>query len=211
MIGVAVCIGNEETYKRYALPSLGRQEVDGLLIVELRNQHSIHLAYNEALKEFRGHSCDAVILLHEDVELLENDIFQRVTQVFREHPSAALVGPVGARAVTSISWWEGEIRGKVSDSFRTISTSDPFVTVDTLDGMFLGVSQAGLGELNFDQTYPGFHGYDAEICTLARHLGKEVLTADLPMKHHTKGGYGDIEAFLIADEYYRTKWSMTLV
>jgi 2-polyprenyl-3-methyl-5-hydroxy-6-metoxy-1,4-benzoquinol methylase len=76
-----------------------------------------------------------------------------------------------------------------------------------IDGLIMVLSPRAVQQLRFDeQTFTGFHGYDADICFQARRAGMRVVVDDLEVIHHTKGGYGDPAAFLAADRAFRAKW-----
>lgn len=52
--------------------------------------------------------------MHEDHEIRSEDFDQRVRAALR--PGIAIVGACGAREVRSIAWWEGTLRGPVSET-----------------------------------------------------------------------------------------------
>ncbi len=209
MIAAVICVGNEKTYQSVAAPSISRQDVDGLAVFEVRNQNSIHMAYNRSLAEIRELNCETAILMHEDVSFKDSTLFEKIRDYLLSNPDVAVTGPVGALNVRSLAWWEGEMHGRVSDPFVTIDTADPYCDVDSLDGMFLALNRWSIHNLQFDPTYGGFHGYDAEICFQARSMGKRITTSEIPVFHHTKGGYGDQNAYRKAELHFAKKWMST--
>jgi GT2 family glycosyltransferase len=207
MIGIACCINNDAQYGELVAPRLLQQSGNReLVVVELRDQTDIHTAYNQAREVFLDASVEFAVFMHQDVELRSNAIFDRVAGVLSDS-AIGVVGPIGASRVSSLRWWEGEMRGRVTDTNFDLATADPFGDVEALDGMFLAVSRDALERMSFDPGYGGFHGYDVDLCFSARAAGFRVVTADLPMHHHTKGGYGDIVAYARAQAYFESKWS----
>ncbi|MGC8481067.1 MAG: glycosyltransferase [Acidimicrobiales bacterium] len=206
MIGFACCINNDRQYAELVAPRLFQQVGDHeTVVVELRDQTDIHNAYNQAREVFLDSGVEFGIFMHQDVELQSDAIFERLRGIFSD-PTIGVIGPIGASRVSSLRWWEGEMRGRVTDTNFDLATDDPFGDVDALDGMFLAVSRTTLERVSFDPGYGGFHGYDVDLCFSARAVGLHVVTADLPMHHHTKGGYGDIVAYARAQAYFESKW-----
>ncbi|MFN8201198.1 MAG: hypothetical protein U0S48_01445, partial [Solirubrobacteraceae bacterium] len=73
--------------------------------------------------------------------------------------------------------------------------------------LLMALSPWAVRNLRFDQgTYSGFHAYDVDFCFAARAVGRKVVVADLPLMHHTKGGYGDKAVWDAADAAFRAKW-----
>jgi hypothetical protein len=151
---------------------------------------------------------EALVLLHEDVELFDPAFGVRVRAALAD-PDVAVVGAVGARGVRSLAWWEGEMAGGVAESRGSIFHGFTNVEVDSVDGLMLVLSPWAVRHLRFDtETFSGFHAYDLDICFSARAAGKRVVVADLPLMHHTKGGYGDKAAWDAANAAFQAKWGL---
>lgn len=207
MIAFAACIADRDKFTRYALPGLRRAMEPGSAFAELETTTSIHEAYNEALEHFAAvDELEALVLLHEDVELFDPAFGTLVRDAFAD-PEVAIVGAVGARGVRSLAWWEGEMAGCVDETRGRIDHGFADINVDSVDGLMLVLSPWAVRNLRFDtETFSGFHAYDVDICFSARAAGKRVVVAHLPLMHHTKGGYGDKSAWDAADAAFRAKW-----
>jgi len=209
VIGFVVCVGNPEVHARRALRSYALVREPDSVLAELTDAVSIHAAYNEALDHFAG--CDdleALVLLHEDVELVDPGFCDAVRARLRD-PAVAVLGTIGARGVRSLAWWEGEHVGFVRETRGAVGEPRSSGTVDTVDGLLLTLSPWAVRNLRFDdERFDGFHGYDVDICFSARAAGRVVLAADLGVVHHTKGGYGDRAVWDRCDERLRRKWSL---
>ncbi|MFL6110645.1 MAG: glycosyltransferase, partial [Catenulispora sp.] len=164
-------------------------------------------AYNEVLDAVADlDGMDALVLLHEDVEITDPGFCARIRAALQQ-PDVAILGAVGARRVSGLAWWEGETFGRVIESRGPIDFGGGTHDVETVDGLMLVLSPWAVRNLRFDaERFTGFHGYDADICFQARAAGRRVLVTDLPLVHHTKGGYGDLEAYRAADRAWREKW-----
>jgi hypothetical protein len=209
MIAFAACVGTPAKLAAYAAPGLARVMEPDSVFAELTTDRSIHEAYNEALEHFTGvPGLEALVLLHEDTELLDTDFCARVRDVLRD-PSVALAGPIGACGVTSLRWWEGTIAGAIAETRGVVSGEPAPCDVDCLDGLLLVLSPWAVDNLRCDTgRFTGFHAYDADLCFAARAAGRRVVAADLTVFHHTKGGYGDSDAFAAADAAFRAKYGL---
>ena len=206
MFAFGICIGNELRYERYARQGMEGVIEPGDLVVELRNQLSIHAAYNKVLGAARDLTgLQAVILLHEDLEISDRHFRDKVVLAFQD-PEVGVLGAVGAIKVTSLAWWEGELRGALNESRGRVEGDQRVGEVETVDGSLLCLSPWVSRNLQFDEGYGGFHGYDLDLCFSVQANGKKVVVDVLELFHHTRGGYGDVESFTRSDEYFRRKW-----
>lgn len=208
MLAFGVCIGSEEKYRAYAQQGLRRCAAPGAPIAECRESTSIFAAYNEILDAFANTAdLEGLALLHEDVEL-RDPLFEEKVRLALADEEVAVVGVIGARSVSSLAWWEGEGRGRCAERRGLIDFGGGSHDVDTLDGLLLVLSPWAVRTLRFDDvTFRGFHGYDADICFQARAAHRRVRVVDVDLFHHTKGGYGDVEAYRAADAAFKAKWS----
>lgn len=208
MIAYAACVGDPAKLARCAAPGLRRAMRDGDAFAELTaDRGSLAAAYDEALEHFaQVPDLEALVLLHEDTELLDADFGDRVRRTFAAAPDVAVCGVVGARGVTSLAWWEGEVAGRCAEPRGVVEGRPAPAEVDSLDGLLLVLSPWAVRHLRFGDA-PGFHGYDAEVCFAARAAGRRVVVLDANVFHHTKGGYGDPDAFARADAAFRARWT----
>jgi len=207
MITFGICIGSEDKFEKYALPGLRRHAEPDSAIAESTGNTSIFKAYNEMLEAFAGKpGLEALVLLHDDVELRDDEFCAKVRARLAD-PDIAVIGAIGARSVTSLSWWEGEGFGRAEETRGLVTFGGGCHDVEMVDGLLLVLSPWAVENLRFDgRRFAGFHGYDADICFQARAAGKRVVVDEFDLFHHTKGGYGDEVAFARADATFRDKW-----
>ncbi len=135
------------------LASLGDVADDELIVVE--GAPSIAVAYNEgARRAKRSLRC----YIHHDVQILN------VPRLRGELAAACgadvgIVGVVGSRTAW-VPWWEGQPCGSVRDARLGRLDFGPGGPCAYLDGMLLATAQL----LHWDETYPGWHLYDHDIC-----------------------------------------------
>ena len=208
MIAFAACVGTPAKLAAYAAPGLRRVMESDSVFAELTTDRSIHEAYNEALGHFADlPGLEALVLLHEDTELLDTDFCARVRALLRD-PSVAIAGAIGASGVRSLRWWEAAIAGRAAEPRGVVAGARAPCDVDSLDGLLLVLSPWAVTSLRCDtDRFTGFHGYDADLCFAARAAGRRVVVGDFEVFHHTNGGYGDEAAFAAADAAFREKWS----
>jgi hypothetical protein len=210
VIAFAACVASPEKFAAFAAPGLRRVMEPDSALAELTTDTSIHEAYNEALEYFAGiEGLEALVLLHEDTELLDADFCDRVREAFAD-PAVAMVGAIGARGVQGLAWWEGSMAGRVVETRGVVSGPLDPPDVDALDGLLLVLSPWAVANMRCDTTtFSGFHAYDVDLCFQARDAGKRVTVAELNAIHHTKGGFGDADAWLRADAAFRAKWDLS--
>jgi GT2 family glycosyltransferase len=208
MIAFAACIGSEEKFRRYAAPGMRAAAEPDSLVAEVTTDTSIFAAYNEVLEALAERDdLEALVLLHEDTEIVDSDFCGKLRRRLAD-PDVAVVGVVGARGVSNLAWWEGEGFGRVLESRGLVDFGGGTHDVDSVDGLLIALSPWAVRNLRFDaESFSGFHGYDADICFQARAAGKRVVVDDIAVVHHTKGGYGDVEAFQACDRAFVQKWS----
>jgi hypothetical protein len=207
MLAFAACVGTPAKLAAYAAPGLRRVMEPDSVFAELATDRSIHEAYNEALDHF---ACvaglEALVLVHEDTELLDADFCARARAALRD-PSVAIAGAVGASGVASLRWWEATIAGRAAEPRGVVAGAPAPCEVDCVDGLLMVLSPWAVANLRCDtDRFTGFHAYDADLCFAARAAGRRVIVGDFNVFHHTKGGYGDEAAFAATDAAFREKW-----
>jgi hypothetical protein len=207
MIAFVSCVGSPETYARRALPGLHRVGEPGSVAGQVTSESSIFEAYNRALDHFGVlEDLEALVLVHEDVELFDRDFGDRIRRALAD-PQVAIVGAVGARDVDSLAWWHGEVAGRAFEPRGALDGGFDEPEVDAVDGLLMALSPWAVRNLRFDEArYTGFHGYDVDLCFQAREAGRRVVVTELTLFHHTKGGLGDGDAFQAANRAFRAKW-----
>lgn len=207
MIAFGVCVGNEETYRRYAMPTISSLAEHDSILLSSRNNSSISEAYNEMLEYLRcNDALEALILLHEDVELSDPKLLDKVREALQDE-SVGLLGVIGAKGVTSLRWWEATGMGSCHETRGFIDYGGGTHAVDAIDGLIMALSPWAVRHVAFDASnFRGFHGYDVDYSFSIREAGRRVIVTDIDLFHHTKGGYGDSLQFQQNDAAFQEKW-----
>lgn len=191
------CVGSWDGFAANIIPRVGNAEM-----IALSGQDSIASAYNKILRSLRGRTLDALVLLHDDLEITDPDHELKILSAADRH---AVSGVVGSRGDTAtLAWWDlGPIGHQITDSAEVGSRQ--FGLANTVDGSIMILSGWAVQNLRFDERYPGFHGYDVDLCRQMTDVG----VIDLATHHHTTLGWksDDIRSsWEFADQIYRGKW-----
>lgn len=187
MFVYGVCVGPSGRYEQVLQPSLAALGLGP--VITRRHQHSIFVAYNSILDEAttRWPELEGVVLIHEDVRV-QDPRFEETLRRVLALPRAGLVGVVGGRAHREMSWWKTDaLYGHVEHATHVDDFSRGEHEVDTVDGLLMALSGDAARECRLNgRGYPGFHGYDSELCAVVRASGRRVLVADLDVFHDCK-------------------------
>ena len=206
MIAYGACVANETKYE-HSVDTVRRHCGPDAVFLRASTRTSITEAYNQVLREARAlPDVEALVLMHEDVEILDHQFEAKIRDVLAQRPEVGLIGAIGGRGVTSLRWWRGEVVGRVFETRGIMSGATRSGDVDAVDGFLMVLAPAAFRELDFDEGIIGFHGYDGDYCAQVRHAGLAVTVADLDVAHHSKGGYGDLKAFREANLRWSEKW-----
>lgn len=196
------CVGSWDKLQANVIP-----RVTGPLLA-LSGQTSICVAYNSILDAYQDRSLDALILLHDDLEITDPDWETKLVAPLTD-PHVLLVGVAGGDGQHGLAWWNHNPVGHQQTDVMNIDFGVRTGDVTLLEGSVLVFSPAAIKTLRFDTRFPGFHGYD-EIGMQAAQMGR-VVVADVDTHHHSSMGFKSDEShsqWLEADRLYREKWGL---
>lgn len=231
-VGYGVCVGWWEEFTRYIVPQVGDRRVYGdgpppeRPVIALGGQTSIAVAYNTILDAFHrqyGDQLDAVFLIHTDLSISDPDGEAKILAAMG--PDVALVGVEGGDGTRGTEWWEcnpighqlldrfyidfaAQIPGAETGPADRTRPRARSGDVDILEGSLLAFTPWAIRNLRFDETYPGFHGYD-EICFQAGAAGMRCVVVDVDTHHHTDGAYkgqASVDDWAAANRRSRERW-----
>jgi Glycosyltransferase like family len=224
MIAFGSSVTAPDTYARYAEPGFRLAgEVDSAVLAQ-PSVGSIFHTYNVILKQAAAHEdLEALVLVHQDVEIVDPDFCAKVRRAFRD-PLVGVVGCVGAIGVRSIAWWEGSVTwASFIHRYRELGGGEfPSLTwdpqelppyarrgeVDTVDGLLMVLSPWTVRNIRFDESLAlPLHGYDFDLCLQVRAAGHKVLADDLRVvHHHSLALVDDPEPYVEAHMKLAEKW-----
>ncbi len=225
MIVFGVPVTRSEDYERWAGPGIDRARESDSAVYANSSPGSIFRAYNLLLDQAAGHDAlEALVLLHQDVEIVDDDFGAKVRRVLADQ-DVAIAGCVGARDARTMAWWEGAVTwasfthryyehgGGILPAFSMSPETQKLPAyahlgeVDTIDGFIMVLSPWAVRNLRFDETLGQFHGYDFDICMQARAAGRKVVTVDLKVwHHHSLELMSDPETWIEANIRLTEKW-----
>lgn len=208
VVAYGVCVGSWGKLHEYVVPKL----LDHSPLLALSGQRSIVAAYNVMLDYFAftapfREELEAVILQHDDVEVIDYDVHEKILAEF-EDPNVALVGVAGGGDGNGLAWWTQDPIGHQRTDVMNIDFGVRTGEVTLLEGSFLAFSPAAIHTLRFDPLFTGFHGYD-EISKQAHHNGHRVVVADIATWHHNRMGFkspASHQEWIEANRLYQEKW-----
>ena len=199
-VGYGSCVGSWDKLRRNVVP-----RVAGPLFA-LSGQTQLTVAYNLILDAYRNQGVDAVVLLHDDLEITDRDAEAKFLAALAD--DVALVGVCGGKGDQTLAWWESEKVGhQVTDS-GLLDFGPRTGDVAFIEGSVMVFSPWAVDNLRFDPAYPWFLGYD-DVCLTARAKGMRVVVADVDTHHHSTVGFKSAEVkrqWDIAEAIFQAKW-----
>lgn len=202
MMAYGTCVGSWEKLRRNVIP-----RVVGRPLFALSGQTQLTVAYNTILDAYKGRGLDAVILLHDDLDMVDPDAEAKFLAALAD-PDVALAGVCGGKGDKTLAWWESETVGRQMTDSGMLDFGSRTGDVAFIEGSVMAFSPWAVENLRFDERYPGFLGYD-DVCLTAREMGKRVTVADVDTHHHTTVGLKSpaiAEAWDVAEEIFQAKW-----
>lgn len=203
MIGYGCCVGSWDKFTRNVAPRTQNRPV-----VALYGQTQLTVAYNAILDAYRGRGMDAVILLHDDLEITDPDAETKFLEALTD--DVALVGVCGGKGDKTLAWWTSETVGHQMTDSGMVDFGPRTGDVAFIEGSIMVFSPWAVERLRFDPRYPGFLGYD-DVCLAARELGKRVTVVDVDTHHHSTVGFKSSAikvAWDVAEEIFQEKWGI---
>lgn len=200
-IGYGCCVGSWTKFHSYVLPRIPEKRP----VITASSQTSISIAYNAILDSFRVFDLDAVVLVHDDLEMIDPDTEKKVLERFAASDEIAIIGVAGGGP--SMSWWNVEPIGHQLTDTRLIDFGIRQGFVSMIEGSFMAFSPWAIQELRFDERYE-FLGYD-DVCLHAIEAGKRVYVTDIDTHHHSTLGYKSESVRLMwerSEDLFFAKW-----
>lgn len=205
VIRYGCCVGSWDRFRQNVAPGTVDRQV-----MALSGQTSIAAAYNAILNVYMSRKSDAVILLHDDLEITDPEAEAKFLAAL-ERPGVALVGVAGGDARGGLAWWNHDPIGHQLTDSMNIDFGIREGPVDLLEGSILVFNQWAVQNIRFDVRLHGFHGYD-EIAMQVKAAGGASWVTDVDTHHHTQVGFksrDSQEEWHAADKFFREKWKVS--
>jgi GT2 family glycosyltransferase len=214
MIAFGVAVADEQAFERWAARGIARVSEPDSVVLTRVGASSIQAAYNSILDEAaRCQDLEAVVLLHEDTEIVDDRFLVKVRNGFAD-PTIAVIGPVGGSEFPNIAWWAGrqtfgrlQAPNVATDPRLFLATPYGWHRVEALDGLMLVLSPWAAREVRFDRRFAAlFHGYDIDYCFEVRARGRDCVVAPLHTIHHTNWKPEKAAEMAAAAVVWERKW-----
>lgn len=202
VVAYGCCVGSWDKFDRYVALRTGDSPMQAY-----SDQRSIAVAYNQMINIYRGADVDALVLLHDDLEITDPDFEAKILEAVAR-PDVALVGVCGGRGAGSLAWWNADTVGHQLIDSGMLDFGAHAGDVDMIEGSIMVLSPWAIANLEFDEGYGGFHAYP-EISLSAREKGKRTIVIDVDTYHHTTLGFKSLESqesWFESDRRFREKW-----
>jgi glycosyltransferase involved in cell wall biosynthesis len=216
MISVIICSVDEARFAAVSQQYVRALGSAAYEIIRISDARSLCEGYNRGVSHAKG---DILIFSHDDIEFLDDSLAERLPAHLRRFD---LIGVAGSTRALSASWFAAGppyIFGQVA----TPSVAPPGVAVffygandrivtgaQIMDGLFLTCRRKVAAAIGWDdQTFDGFHGYDADFTYRAHLAGfKLAVVNDIYISHASSGDYG--ESYELYAQRFRDKHQATL-
>lgn len=191
-----------------------------IVIDNTNNNYTILSAYNEGVRRAKY---DYICFTHEDILFYTSNWGRKVVNHF-DNPEVGMLGVAGGLTQSSIpsAWWYNNyfrksarnmlMREKKSGKLFQY-TSNPFneskAEAVIIDGLWFCIRRSLFNYISFDEnTFTGFHLYDADISMQVLQHAKNFIIYDILLEHQWSGN--------ISKDYYldlikfSKKWSNKL-
>jgi hypothetical protein len=161
------------------------------------------------LDAYQDADVEAVVLLHDDLEILDPGAEEVFLSALAEG-GVGLVGVAGGSDRAGLAWWNVEPIGHQRTDAMNIDFGQRTGDVALLEGSILVFSPHAARMFRFDTHLTGFHGYD-EISRQVTNAGLRAVVVDVDTHHHNSMGFKTEEShqeWLRGDRYYREKWQV---
>lgn len=198
-----VCVGSWEKLARNA-SSYGDRPVLGL-----HAQPSIAVAYNTIFNTYRHTPPNALVLVHDDLEITDPDFEEKILTAILE--GADIVGVIGGSDISSQAWWDFPSVGHQRTDSHMIDFGTRTGDVDCVDGSVMAFSPWAVTHLRFDESFHDFHAYACDICQLCKQHKRRITVVNADTHHHTTVGWKskDVhESWIKSEAHFKKKWFM---
>lgn len=200
------CVGDWCRFARNVAASVPA----GRPLIGLQGAASIAAGYNQILDTYRGKDVDAVILVHDDLEITDPDAEEKFLAVLTD-PEVALVGVAGGKGRDSLQWWNSEKVGHQMTDSGMLDFGARTGDVAFLEGSIIAFSPWAVENLRCDEIYTDFRSGWDDICLASLASGKRNIVIDVDTHHHSPIGWKspEIEAkFMESERIFRKKWGI---
>jgi hypothetical protein len=223
VIAFGASIQGAEAYRRYAEPGIAAAVEPDSQVYAFAAVEPLARTYNLVLDAAAVRDdLEALALVHSHTEISDPRFCAKVRGALSD-PDVAVVGCAGARGVSGIAWWEGQVTagalvqryeefgGGELPAYSWARRDRPPAEVESVDGQLLVLSPWAVRNLRFDEGLMLNYGFDLDLCLQARAAGRRVVVADIGAVYHRSVELvSDLDVWIAAHVQVAEKWDGTL-
>lgn len=199
MISLVVCSINKPQFDNFSA-SVAETIGAKFEIVRIDNrveQLSLCAAYNKGASLSRF---PFLCFVHEDVRFLTENWGENLIRHFENLSDAGLLGVAGTayKTFAPSGWWTPEPAALFYNYVQTYkhaakerqhlqNQAEKPAKVVCLDGVFLAARRTVFDGVKFDETVPGFHGYDLDLSLAMSARRQNYFVNDILIEHFSEG------------------------
>lgn len=198
-------VGSWERFRRNVTPWA---EDRHRRLIGAYGQPSMSVACNRILDAYKGGGYEAVVLVHDDLEITD-PLFEDKVIAALMGENVALVGVAGGGP--ALRWWDHSPIGHQMTDSGLIDFGQHTGDVEMIEGSVMVFSPWAVENLRCDERYTDFRSGWDDVCLHAREAGKRVVVADVDTHHHSTLGWKspEVEArFAESERMFREKWGI---
>jgi GT2 family glycosyltransferase len=227
MVAFGVAVSDPATLEAVALPGIERASEPDSVVITRVGHDSIQRPYNEMLEEAaRLPDLEALVLLHQDLELTDASLIPRIRQLLREpevgvvgaigwappRPAADVGAPLPRPGLGPLALWS-YAASRPEDVFGRLGPlySEGSFEVEMADGILLALAPWVVRSIRFDERMArDFHGYDVDFSLRVRAAGGRIVCDDIPCVHHMSRLWRDRDELVRARTGVLQRWHPSL-
>ena len=190
-------------------------DMDG--VVRKNNKENIGKHYNKILDMAVKEKYDAVVLMHDDIQMDDYGWPNKLEEAFKEYDIVGLAGAKQMEVKQPALWhlmskqedWSGAVAHPANDKQIFVTNFGPTPQrCLILDGLFLAIKVSSLKpEVRFDESIPAIaHHYDLDFCLQANKHKLKLTTWPIWVIHRSPGLEKPDQGFIDSEQYFINKW-----
>lgn len=209
---------SKKTFQETALYESTRNLIDDYdLMFFPENKESLPVVYNRMLEVAKKDDYDALIFVHDDVQIEHNPI-PKLSKLFTSYDIVGVAGCSEAKIehpalwhLMGGGWTGGKLHGAVAhgnEQQKHMTSFGPYPhRVLMIDGVFMALNRNAIEKASFDESNPaGFHFYDLDFSFNAHKIGLKVGVGDIYINHQSPGLRSFTEEWLAGEKWFLEKY-----
>lgn len=193
-------LDSSEIIKKYL--NSNKIKTNGRILEIWNDDQSIFEKYNTGINTCKLQDNDVLCFMHEDIIIKDDELEEKVNYIFNSRKELGVLGVIGTEIFEDNGgWWHSNRNNHVGHIEQSKSPTGCWHMIKkqvtyqenivAVDGCIFFVRGSLAKELKFDNnTFNGYHFYDADYCFSALEKGYKIGIADILVEHLSSGPIG---------------------